>query len=52
MINTAITPPDIPRKIRRIVRLIVESPKVVSIVVSSVSMDTHADARLIALAAE
>ena len=52
MINADITPPDIPSKMRRPVKLIVPLPKVVSIVDSSVNMDTHADARLIAFEAE
>ena len=45
-------PPDRPRKSRRPARSTVPSPNVVSIVDSSVSMDTHADARLIAFDAE
>jgi len=41
-----------PSRMRRPVKLIVPSPKVVSIVDSSVNIDTHAEARLIALDAE
>lgn len=47
-----ITPPDTPSKMRRSLRPIDPSPKVVSIVDSSVSMDTHAEARLMAFEAE
>lgn len=52
MINMEITPPEVPSMILRVVRFIVSSPKVVSMVDSRVSMDTHADARLIAFDAE
>lgn len=52
MINTEIAPPVAPSKIRRSVKFIVPSPKVVSIVDSSVSIETHADVREIAFDAE
>ena len=52
MINSEIAPPDVPSKMRRSAMLIVPSPKVVSIVDSSVSIETHADAKLIAFDAE
>jgi hypothetical protein len=47
IINTDITPPEMPRKARLPVRLIVFFPKVVNIVDSRVNIDTHAAARLI-----
>ena len=52
MINADISPPDTPRKMRRSVKDIVSLPKVVSIVDSSVNIDTHAEARLTILDAE
>ena len=50
--NTEIAAPDVPSKIRLSVKLIVLSPNVVSIVDSRVSIDTQAEARLIAFDAE
>ena len=52
MIKTEIAPPDAPSRILRVVKSIVPSLNVVSIVDSKVSTDTTADARLIALDAE
>ena len=52
IINTEMTLPLVPKKILRVNVSIVPSLNVVSIVDSSVSMDTHAAARLIALDAE
>ena len=52
MMKTDMTAPDAPSMIFRVVSVIVSSPNVVSIVDSSVSMDTTADARLIDLDAE
>ncbi len=50
--NTEITPPVQPSIIFRVIASILPSPKVVSIVASSVSIDTQAAARLIALDAD
>ncbi|MDY3769095.1 MAG: hypothetical protein SOZ83_05810 [Sphaerochaetaceae bacterium] len=52
MMNIEITHPVATSIIRRDVKSIVSSPKVVSIVDSNVSIDTQAAARLIALEAE
>ena len=52
MMKTEITPPLTPSRILWANRSIVPSPNVVSIVDSSVSMETHAAARLIPLEAE
>ena len=50
--KTDMTAPDAPSMIFRVVSVIVSSPNVVSIVDSSISMDTAAAARLIAFDAE
>jgi hypothetical protein len=52
MINADITPPDMHSRMRLPVKLIVPLPNVVSIVDSSVNIDTHAEARLIVFEAE
>jgi hypothetical protein len=52
IINAEITPPLAPSIILREVRSIVSPPNVVSIVDSSVSIETQATARLIAFDAE
>lgn len=52
MINADITPPDMHSRMRLSVKLIVPLPNVASIVDSSVNIDTHAEARLIAFEAE
>ena len=50
--KTEITPPVQPRKIFLVIAPMVPAPKVVSIVASRVSIDTQAEARLIAFDAE
>ena len=52
IIKADIAPPDAPRRIRLSNSVMVPSPKVVSIVDSRVSIDTQAEARLIAFEAE